>query len=403
MKRILLIIPNIDFGGAQRSFIALAEALMEKYEVQVCTFNIEENILFRLPFEVTSLDVRGGRNLPDKVLMLWRRVKSLKKLKQQFRPEVSISYLEGSNYLNILTGKKDKVVISIRGSQTYDETISGLQGTFRKNVLMPMLYPKADAVVALNQGIKKELTGQYGVSGDKVKVIHNYYRLEDMRKAGREALPEPFSNVFARPCFVYAGRLAVEKGITELIQVFARVKKAAAHARLVIVGEGAMYNELISEAERTGLKVWHPAADNAMIEEADIVFTVYQANPYAFIQRARALLIASSSEGGPNILAESLILDTLVVSADCPDGPRERLAPGTGYARKLSVAEKAPNGWLMPMLKQENNEAAITEWTNLLIRLAEDPEAGSDQVRNAGLYMAQYDQPKLSEAWEAVI
>lgn len=403
MKRILLIIPNIDFGGAQRSFIALAEALMERYEVQVCTFNIEENILFRLPFEVRSLDVRGGRNLPDKVLMLWRRVQSLKKLKQQFRPDVSISYLEGSNYLNILTGKKDKVVISIRGSQTYDETISGLQGTFRKKVLMPVLYPKADAVVALNQGIKKELTGQYGVSEDKVKVIHNYYRLEDMRKAGREALPEPFSRVFDQPCFVYAGRLAVEKGITELIEVFAGIKKTTADTRFVIVGEGALNNDLISEAENMGLMVWHPAAGDTKPEEADIVFTGYQANPYAFIQRARALLIASSSEGGPNILAESLILGTLVVSADCPDGPRERLAPGTGYARSLSVAEKAPNGWLMPMLKQENNEGAITEWTNLLIRLIKDSEMGSDQVRSAGLYMTQYDQPKLSEAWEAVI
>ncbi len=52
----------------------------------------------------------------------------------------------------------------------------------------------------------------------------------------------------------------------------------------------------------------------------------FQANPYPWIRGADLLILCSDHEGLPNVLVESLICGTPVVSTDCPSGPREILA-----------------------------------------------------------------------------
>ncbi|WP_245798132.1 glycosyltransferase [Chromohalobacter japonicus] len=68
----------------------------------------------------------------------------------------------------------------------------------------------------------------------------------------------------------------------------------------------------------------------AMIEDMGLAERVilpgYQTNPYPFIRNAKALILTSDAEGLPRALIESLLLDTPVVSVDCPSGPREILS-----------------------------------------------------------------------------
>ena len=84
---------------------------------------------------------------------------------------------------------------------------------------------------------------------------------------------------------------------------------------LVLVGDGASRPQLEALAQSLGI------ADR-------VTFAGFQSNPYAWIRRARLMAFSSKMEGLPNVLLEGLAVGQVVVSTDCPTGPREILDDG---------------------------------------------------------------------------
>ena len=66
-----------------------------------------------------------------------------------------------------------------------------------------------------------------------------------------------------------------------------------------------------------------------MIKERDleekVVVLGFQQNPYKYMKNAKLMIMGSDYEGFGMVIVESLILNTPVVSTDCPTGPREIL------------------------------------------------------------------------------
>lgn len=77
-----------------------------------------------------------------------------------------------------------------------------------------------------------------------------------------------------------------------------------------------------------------------MIRERDldnrVVVAGFKQNPYKYINNAKLLVLSSDREGLPTVVIESLILNTPVVSTDCPTGPKE-----------IMIGELSK--WLVPM------------------------------------------------------
>ena len=59
--------------------------------------------------------------------------------------------------------------------------------------------------------------------------------------------------------------------------------------------------------------------------EDKVIFTGFISNPYVWLKNAELFVLSSDLEGLANVLVEALILDTMVVSTDCPFGPSEVL------------------------------------------------------------------------------
>ena len=122
---------------------------------------------------------------------------------------------------------------------------------------------------------------------------------------------------------VTSGRLALQKNHAALIALFARLLERR-RARLVLIGDGELRQPLIDQARSLGLRVAEgPDGD------ADVYFLGFQDNPFRLQRHADLFVLPSGWEGFPMVLGEAMACGLPIVSADCPTGPREFLAPDT--------------------------------------------------------------------------
>ena len=401
-----MVIPQLEFGGAERDFCKLSLELSRQHKVYVCVFNKKHNIDFPFGGSLLYLSVDEGKNVFQKVENFVRRVLALKSIKRKYSIHTTISYLEGANYINILSRSGDQVIISSRGSQLYDETIKGVIGWFRKKILIKKLYPRADKIVALSHGIKKELTDFYKVPDRKVYIIRNYFDIKDISQKANEAVDDNLTSFFEKFIICTAGRLAPEKGYFHLINIISEVRKHQDDIKLLIIGDGALRNELFDQGAQLRLNPYAPWEKrySANMDDCHLLFTGYQSNPYKLMRESNLFTITSSSEGGPNILSEAMICGVPVVSVDCPSGPREKISMELKRPIvDITQAEYSEYGVLMPTLNKSNIEQATQEWVEVILNLVENKDVLKKYAERANQMISNYDISQLGEKWKKVI
>lgn len=408
-KKVLLLIPGLEFGGAQKSLTRLSLLLSEHMEVYLVVFNVDAGVAFDYGGKLISLDIPGGKNVVEKIHNFFLRCHRVRKIKKENGIDVTISYMDGANFVNILSKKKDRVIISIRGSQFYDETIKGLIGFLRLRILIPFLYTLADKIVALNKGIEEELLSLRTIRSNKISVIPNYYDVAEINKMAAEDLPERFKHIFDHPVIITAGRLAPEKGYQYLLEIFADlVKNRRDCLHLVILGDGVFKDRLIAKAQELKIPYCHEWKDPVnTIEYPDkstLYFLGYQENPYQFLRISTIFTLTSSSEGGPNILSEAMVCGIPVVSVDCPSGPREQLSLKPNPCLPILKAEYAEYGVLMPMLNDPSQRINnIKEWVNVLSSFIDEPNLQKQYISKGKSRMQYFSKKRISEEWLKVI
>ena len=66
-KRILILITNLTFGGAQRVFYEQSRLLAKNHDVVECVFNLADGHAFPTGNKIISLNVPPGINVVDKM------------------------------------------------------------------------------------------------------------------------------------------------------------------------------------------------------------------------------------------------------------------------------------------------------------------------------------------------
>lgn len=371
-----MVIPNLGLGGAQRAFHDHSVELTKYYDVTEAVFDLDLENLYPSGNPLESLQVAGGGGPLRKATNFFRRVGQLRRLKQRLGTDICISHLEGADYVNLLSKGREKVILLIQGSKTHDRNISGASGWLRKSVLMPLLYKRADRIVAVSRDIIPEMVHDYGVDPRKLSAINNSFEVESVWERAQEPLPAPMQAVYnSGPVLVTSGRLAIQKNQAPLLDVFAALRQQVP-AKLVFIGDGELRDDLVQHARRVGLRVHEAWGSEAVTPDFDVYFVGLQQNPFQYIRPATAFVFPSAWEGFPLALGEAMTCGVPVVSTDCPTGPREMLAPDSATpAAAIRAAEWAPYGVLMPMLTEAGTlEADKKVWENTLATLLRDPE-----------------------------
>ena len=188
------------------------------------------------------------------------------------------------------------------------------------------VYPWADAIVAVSQGVADDVIAITGLQPERLRVIRNPVITGEFARLAAEPVEHEWFSADQPAVVLGIGRLTYQKDFSTLIRAFAEVRSKRP-LRLIILGEGGDYSMLRQLAADAGVA-------------SDVDFPGFQANPIAWLARASLFVLSSRWEGSPNALTEAMGLDVPVVSTDCRSGPDELLAGGR-YAPLVPVGDAA--------------------------------------------------------------
>ena len=404
-KNILLIIPELGPGGAERSISKLSQLLSRSQNVYICINNLGKKTHYPIGGQLINLGLPPSKNIFHKTFLWLRRIYSLKKIKHDLTIDISISFMEGASYLNVITKYKDKIVVSLRGSYYKHPELKGLKGFVRKNILIPLLFRKADKVVAMGSQHENEMKTQFCLPSNKIAIIPNFYDISKIRDKSNEPMEKQYALIFKRQVIVCSGRFHFLKSHKSLITVYKEVLKDY-ECSLILLGDGALKRDYIVHCRDLGLNVCDYQYDNEKTLDTHFSLGVYllgyQENPFKFIRHSDLFILSSSwGEGFPNALAEAIICGVPVVSSDCRTGPREILAPKSQLQLKEKLYDRldTPYGSLLPVLGDQPNKLLVSLWKDTIINYLVDRQMAEKKASLAYERIQDYDMIKVAHKW----
>ena len=292
--------------------------------------------------------------------------KSKKILKEIGEVDVLIDFDAGaSKYIDKLNIKKKIVWIH--------NSIPKLKKKKSKIERFGKRLEKYDKVVAICDEMKEELQKIYPKIKEKIIRIYNPFNFERIEKLKNDNtdLTNDDKKLLERKYIVAIARLdSVQKDFSTLIKAFKIVKEKGIEEKLYIIGDGPSRKEIEQEIKKMGL-------------EKEILLLGNRKNPYIWLKNSLFFVHSSKYEGLPTVLIEALICDKMIISSNCPTGPKEILKNEScgelfevgNYNQLSNLLEKyilnkeSKNKFLQEILKRKeefNKEKVIKEYEKLI-------------------------------------
>ena len=366
MKRVLIVIPSLEGGGAARVALSHARMLQDAgHEVQVVNFF--ENAVFDVSdVSRTVLFSRAAPgSLVEKIFYAGLAARKLSLLigeGVQTRQIILMSHME---YANIICGYirwflSARVLSSINVvCVVHNNPDKFVKRGRLKSLLISILYKNAlngvRAVVAVSVGAAKALESGFDLS--QVKVLYNSFDIGHIRASCSsvdQLSPAPHAGSLAPSSqrhnkirAIAAGRFVEQKGFEVIVP--ALLKVGAGQVCLTFLGSGSGKDGLLGQVE------------NARIT-ADVRFLDFCKDPYKELVQHEVLLMPSLWEGFGNMVVEALACGCWVISTDCNYGPREIIGVPSDFVEKLPGVEIYKCGALItqaPDHDRSSEEAGI--------------------------------------------
>lgn len=403
-KNILLIIPCFGFGGAQQVFHDHSVELAKRFKVTECVFNLDLPDVYPSGNPVISLQVEPAAGLSGKIRNFWRRIQRLRHIKREQRVDLSISHLEGADYVNLLSRMGERTIAVIHGSKVHDDSMVGWMGWLRKRILLPFFYRLPDHIVTVSRELRQELIEAYGIDPKRVTIINNFFYPAQLLAKANEPIEPQYEALFKLPhVMVTSGRFATQKNQAPLLDVFAALLREEPASKLVFLGDGGLRDNLVAQTLGLGLRLYQAWNNDPLDREYDVYFLGFQKNPFKYLRLAKLFIFPSEWEGFPLALCEAMICGTPVITTDCPTGPREILAPTTPPTQLATTTEWADYGVLMPLLDANFRQDALPEWVATLKLLLTDNEKLAHYARQGELRMQDFTADKMFHKWLTII
>ena len=355
-SRILLYIPSLRGGGAERVAVELARRwAYDGHEVIILTQSDASTDAYQLDSRVqrvslNSFEKAGFFGHLSQIIRLRREIR-------RYRPDVVVSFLTSASVFAIIAGMglHCKVIATEHAYPPFQKLSKSWQRLRR------IFYPKAAQVVTLTKAtadyLKKEIPKA------KFAVIPNAVHWPIEEHEPKIQMPK----MVGKKWFLAVGRLQAVKGFDLLIESFANFANAYPDWDLLILGDGPERDNLAHQIERAGLQ--------------QRVFLVGRVgNMQWWYGKGDMFVVRSRSEGLSNSLQEAMSNGLPCVAFDCDVGPRELIRHDI-------------DGCLVQ--PSESVEAL----TKSIVSLINDPERVSNYSKRAVDMRDRYSMRRISGMW----
>lgn len=218
---------------------------------------------------------------------------------------------------------------------------------------------KYDRVVAICDEMKEEIENIYPNLRGKVSRIYNpfnFERIEKLMEDESELTKEQKKMLDEDYCIAIARLDNVQKDFLTLVRAYKFVKESGIQDKLYIIGDGPSKEEIIGEIKKLSL-------------EENIKLIGLSKNPYIWLKNSKLFVHSSKYEGLPTVLIEALICNKMIISSNCPTGPKEILK-NESCGKLFEVGNiKELGDYLIEFLANKNNRELYEK--NVILRKEE--------------------------------
>lgn len=365
--KVLFFTASLGEGGITRVILDLLKGIdRNRFCPSIAVYNTDGVRMKDLPEGVPSypLNVQKEGRGREVFKLFW----TYRRLVKKVNPEVVISSVWKPNMISLMahvidfSGKRKLILREDAALSPYFKDVhGGIKGKISP-LLTKLLYPRADHIIAVSEGLKRESVA-YGIPEGKITVIHNPLDLKTIDQRKREGIK------VQKPYILFVGRLSREKNLPLLIEAYHRIRDKW-DVDLLIVGKGDEEGRLRDLVKRVGIA-------------ERVFFEGYVLNPYPYMHRAQLLVLPSDYEGFSCVLLEAMACGTPVVSTLCPHGPDEIIRDGV-------------NGFLVPM----KNAARLAE---AMEKILADNLLRESFIRRGWEKIQSYDLDVITRRYEQLV
>jgi glycosyltransferase involved in cell wall biosynthesis len=269
-----------EFGGAERSFVDTATALAERgHQVQAICHPQFPNVSLlegRANIQLEPIHVGGSWD--------WRAVRQITRAIKTFGSDIVHAHMARAALLGGKAARRAGI-----------PCVAKLH-----NYAKLGYYRHVDHFVATTPDQANYLL-RHRIADERISVIPNFSRIK------------PVDSIPRRPCdeivFVTCGRLVVEKAIDTLITAFAKVRRCALNARLIIGGDGPLKQDLMHLARTLGV-------------ENRIEWAGWVSDVEAFVSRGDVFVLSSRSESFGIVLLEAMARGVPIIATRTKGPPQ---------------------------------------------------------------------------------
>ncbi|WP_263357813.1 glycosyltransferase [Acidicapsa ligni] len=354
--KLLLIIPHLGGGGAERVTAQLARHLNpDRFEIHLALIT----------------DDAPGAEPPPEWVSIHRlhatRVRSswlqIVKLIWNLRPAIVLSGMVHLNALLLLLKPllpaKTKLLVRQNTTASASAKMRSARWIYRH------LYPRANRIICQSAAMANDLAINFSLPPTSIEVLPNPIDTEAIQTATSQT-----ESSHTGPHLLSIGRLAPEKGIDLLLYALPTVRQIYPQAKLTILGIGPLRDSLTTLSEKLAL--------------TNAVHFAGHDIPANYYNQTTLFVLPSRYEGMPNALLEAAAAGLPLVSTPCCEGVRELLA-------------NAPGTWL----SHEITAPALAQ--SILTALEATADYPQQPARFTHAFLAPFELTNAISTWEAFL
>lgn len=350
MKKILIVIDNLNTGGVATSLYNYLVAMSDKANYDLLVFDEDSIKLNEIPTNVNvlttqrTLHMLGKTNREmqkeSKILACIRIILQIvakyingffaRKMLMPFiksigEYDLAIAYSQDDAWKNWSKGCVDFVLKKTNAKKKAVIVHCDYKMFGGYDAKQEIQYKLLDNVICVSESCKKNFCECFPNLSEKTIVCENFINTKKILRMSRQAIKFPEKKIN----FVSISRISEEKGLLRIVTILAKLnKKGLTDFTWTIVGDGPEYDSLKKEIIKNDL-------------QKKIVMVGQKENPYIYLKNADALLVPSFNEAAPMVYGESAVLGVPIIT--------------TETCSAIEMVEKRNLGFVIP-----NNSKGIT-------------------------------------------